>query len=53
MQGKIMLILSTLLVGFFYTRKELQALVKCVSQKNYVEWYELNKAVAKREGNLY
>jgi hypothetical protein len=50
---KIMVLLSTLIVGFFYTRRELKALVDIVREKDYVSWYDLNKAVAKRETSLY
>ena len=46
---RIMVIMSTLLVGFFYTRKEIKALVDCITEKDYVTWHELNKSVAKRE----
>jgi len=46
---RIMVIMSTLLVGFFYTRRELKALVKIITEKDYVTWHELNKSVAKRE----
>ena len=38
-------LITTLLVGFFYTRNEVRALVKCVTEKDYVSWYELNKEV--------
>jgi hypothetical protein len=50
---KILVAMSTILVGAFYNRNELQALVKCVTEKDYVTLYELNKTVAKREGGLY
>ncbi len=50
---RIIALFSTLFVGFFYTRKELKALVSCITQKDYVNWVELNKAVAKRESGLY
>ncbi len=46
-------LITTLLVGFFYTRNEVRALVKCVTEKDYVSWYELNKEVARREAGLY
>ena len=46
---RIMVIMSTLLVGFFYTRKEIKALVQCITERDYVSWHELNKSVAKRE----
>lgn len=50
---RIIALMTTLLVGFFYTRHEVKALVKCVTEKDYVSWYELNKEVARRESGLY
>lgn len=49
---KIMVVMSTFLVGLFYTRNELKALVSCITEKDYVTWRELNKSVAKRELTL-
>ena len=46
---KIVILLSSLMVGFFYTRRELGALVQCITEKDYIELYELNKEVARRE----
>ncbi len=46
---KIMVVMSTFLVGFFYTRRELKALYKIITEKDYVSWHELNKSVAQRE----
>jgi len=50
---KLMVLISTLTVGFFYTKKELNAIVGILREKDYVSWYDLNKAVAKRENSLY
>ncbi len=49
---KIMVVMSTFLVGLFYTRKEIKALVNCITERDYVSWRELNKSVAKRELTL-
>ncbi|AJF61304.1 hypothetical protein QT06_C0001G0464 [archaeon GW2011_AR15] len=46
---KIIVLLSTLLVGVFYTRREISALIRYVTEKDYAELYELNRAVARRE----
>ena len=46
---KLFVIVSTVLVGVFYTRNELKALVNCITESDYVSWSELNKEVAKRE----
>ena len=46
---KIMVVMSTFLVGLFYTRNELKALVDCITEKDYITWQELNKSVARRE----
>jgi hypothetical protein len=50
---KIMVGFSTILVGAFYTRHEIKALIECMHDGDYVSWFELNKAVARRESNLY
>ena len=50
---KIMVVMSTFLVGLFYTRKELKALLNCITERDYVTWHNLNKTVAKRETGLY
>ena len=46
---KIIVALSTILVGLFYTRKEIVAMIKCIREKDYFELYELNRRVATRE----
>ena len=50
---KIMVGFSTILVGAFYTRHEIKDLIECMHDGDYVSWFELNKAVARRESNLY
>jgi hypothetical protein len=50
---KILVALSTLLVGLFYTRNELKLLINHFRKKDFVSWYELNKIVANRESSLY
>lgn len=46
---KILVSISTILVGLFYNRHELKALWSCMRERDYINWYELNKTVARRE----
>ena len=49
---KILVAISTILVGIFYNKNELKALWSCMRERDYVNWYEMNQAVARRELNV-
>ena len=49
---KLIITLSTLLIGTYITRKELKALYTCVTEREYVDLTELNRAISRQKPNL-
>lgn len=49
---KLIITLSTLLIGTYITRKELRALYTCVTEREYVDITELNRVISKHNPNL-